>query len=241
MFEKFAYEHWSGRKIFHWLKFDLNFRSATSNKPLTLSNIYYLLQTPLYYGVFEYPKGSGNFYTGKHQPIISRELFEEAQKQLKRDKIVRGESKEFAFTRLMTCGLCGSGICAQEKFKILKTTNTTARYVYYGCARSKDEHCKNKYLREEELVEQLIKLVGKMDFNESDIRKRFDEETKRHTKFQRSFLGVHKKEREERFNPAKYAAYVLREGSPGERRELLGCLKNKLILTDRTIKIHKEG
>ena len=51
MFEKMAYEHWSGRKIYHWLKFDMNFRSATSNKPLTLSNIYKILQTPFYYAV----------------------------------------------------------------------------------------------------------------------------------------------------------------------------------------------
>ena len=60
MFEKVAYDGWSGRKIYHWLKFDMNFRSATSNKPLTLSNIYRLLQTPFFYGTFEYPLGSGN-------------------------------------------------------------------------------------------------------------------------------------------------------------------------------------
>ena len=32
MFEKVGYEKWSGRKIYHWLKFEMNFRSATSNK-----------------------------------------------------------------------------------------------------------------------------------------------------------------------------------------------------------------
>ena len=55
IFEKAAYEKWSGRKIYHWLKFDLNFRSANSNKNLTLSNIYMMLENPFYYGVFEYP------------------------------------------------------------------------------------------------------------------------------------------------------------------------------------------
>ncbi|MCX6721599.1 MAG: recombinase family protein, partial [Candidatus Staskawiczbacteria bacterium] len=55
MFEKVAYEKWSGRKLYHWLKFDMNFRSSTSNKPLTLSNIYRLLQLPFYSGTFEYP------------------------------------------------------------------------------------------------------------------------------------------------------------------------------------------
>src|SRR3989338_4626993 len=38
MFEKMAYEKWSGRKIWQWLKFEMNFRTATSNKHLSLSN-----------------------------------------------------------------------------------------------------------------------------------------------------------------------------------------------------------
>jgi DNA invertase Pin-like site-specific DNA recombinase len=56
MFERVAYEKWSGRKIYHWLKFELNFKTAGGNKNLTLSNIYCLLQNHFYYGVFEYPK-----------------------------------------------------------------------------------------------------------------------------------------------------------------------------------------
>src|SRR3989344_5303568 len=43
IFEKVAYEKWSGRKIFHWLKFDLNFKTRSGNKGLTLSNIYLIL------------------------------------------------------------------------------------------------------------------------------------------------------------------------------------------------------
>ena len=239
MFEKVAYEHWSGRKIYHWLKFDMNLRSVTSNKPLTLSNVYRLLQLSFYYGTFEYPVGSGNFYTGKHQPLITRELFEKTQEQLKRDKIVRGESKEFAFTRLMTCGLCGSGITAQEKFKEIKSTKTVARYVYYSCSRARNLSCKNGSIREEELISQLIQLIGQMDFNESEIRKRFEEEVKRHAKFQKSFLGQKTQETEEQFDPARYATYVLREGSPEEKRELLGTIRCKLTLRDK--KIFKES
>lgn len=72
------------------------------------------------------------------------------QEQLKRDKIVR-QSKEFAFTKLMTCGLCGSGISAEEKYKQLKD-GTAAKYIYYGCSRAKDRYCKNQYMREEDLI-----------------------------------------------------------------------------------------
>ena len=54
MFEKMANDKWSGRKIYHWLRFELNFHTR-GNKPLALSNIYRTLQNPFYYGTFEYP------------------------------------------------------------------------------------------------------------------------------------------------------------------------------------------
>lgn len=76
MFEKVAYEKWSGRKLYNWLKFDLNFRILASKKHLALGNVYLVLQNPFYYGVFEYPKKSGNWYTGKHEPIITKELYD---------------------------------------------------------------------------------------------------------------------------------------------------------------------
>jgi hypothetical protein len=37
----------------------------------------------------------------------------------------------------MFCGLCESGISADEKFKYMKNGNVH-RYVYYGCSKSKD-------------------------------------------------------------------------------------------------------
>ncbi len=235
IFEKVAYEKWSGRKVYQWLKFDMNFRSRTSNKPLTLSNIFRLLQLTFYYGVFEYPVGSGNFYTGKHQPIITRELFEKAKEQLKRDRIVRGESKEFAFTRLMTCGICGSGVCAEEKFKTLKTTGTVTRYVYYGCNRSKNLHCGNVYIREEELIRQLIALIEKAELNEGMIRKKFEEEYKRVAKFQKAFFGTKIDTSKNNFEPRHYLIHVLTEGTAEEKRELLGSLKGHIILSNKVL------
>ena len=87
IFEKFVHEHWSGRKIYHWLKFDLKFRTR-SNHHLSLSNLYLILQNPFYCGIFEFPVKSGNWYTGRHDPIITRELFEKVQERLTRSEIV---------------------------------------------------------------------------------------------------------------------------------------------------------
>jgi DNA invertase Pin-like site-specific DNA recombinase len=177
MFEKVGHEKWSGRKVYHWLKFELNFYTR-GNKPLSLGNVYRTLQNTFYYGPFEFPKKSGNWYQGKHEPLVSKELFEKVQDQLKRDGIQR-TSHEFAFTKLMTCGVCGSCISAEEKYKPLKD-GTTARYIYYGCGRTKNHHCKgNKYLREEELVNQLIGLLDKIDFNQFNMKIKFEDELRR--------------------------------------------------------------
>ena len=235
MFEKMAHEKWSGRKIYHWLRFELNFKSV-GNHNLAVSNVYHTLQNPLYYGVFEYPKNSGNWYQGKYEPIVTKELFEKVQEHLKRDKIVR-ESKEFAFTKLMTCGLCGSGISAEEKYKQLKD-GTSAKYIYYGCGRSKDRHCKSQYLREEDLTEQLIGQLDKIDLNQTGLQIKFNEELKRHNKFYRGVLGVRgKAEVHQDIDLRDYAKYVLREGSNEEKRELMGCFKSKITVMRKIVSI----
>jgi DNA invertase Pin-like site-specific DNA recombinase len=235
MFEKVAYEKWSGRKIYNWLKFDLNFKSVTGNKGLTLGNIYLILQNPFYYGVFEYPVKSGNFYTGKHIPLITKELFDLAQGQVK-SQVIKSEGKEFAFTRLMTCELCGSGICADEKFKKLKN-GTVNRHVYYGCTRSKDRNCKCGYINEEELLKQFEQLLEKIDLDEIGIKEKIKAEVERFKKFQRMLMGNKNKIEILDIDIRNYAKYILREGQDVEKRELLGCLKSKIILDNKKIRI----
>lgn len=237
MFEKVANDHWSGRKLYHWLRFELNFYSR-GNKPLALANIYRTLQNPFYYGVFEYPKKSGNWYTGIHEPIVTKELFDKVQEQLQRDQIVR-ENKEFAFTKLFTCGLCGSGITADEKYKQLKD-GTTAKYVYYGCTRSKDLHCKGGYLREEDIIEQLVRIMDQLDISEIGMKQKFEEEVKRFRRFQHGVLGVKSgKKNDADIDLKTYAKYLLREGSIVEKRELLSCLKSRLVLKNKAITLEQ--
>lgn len=233
MFEKVAYEKWSGRKIYHWLKFDMNFRSATSNKPLTLSNVYRLLQTPFFYGNFEYPVGSGNWYKGRHEPLITKELFDAAQDHIKRSEI-KHTNKEFAFTKLMICGLCGSGITADEKFKKQKNGNVH-RYVYYGCSRFQDKDCKCGYLREEELIKQFQELIDKVDIDEIGMREQIKEEVERYKKFQSGVLGIKDKIKVSSIEIRDYAKYILASGTNFEKRELLGCLKTKIIVKNKQI------
>jgi len=238
LFEKVAYEKWSGHKAYNWLKFELNFKSAYSNKNLSLSNVLLILQNPFYYGVFEYPVGSGNFYTGKHEPIISKETFDLARQQFKRNlnNLVKGQNKEFAFTKLMTCGLCGSGITAEEKFKKLNN-GLINRHVYYTCCGSKDRNCKGGYINETDLIKQLVILMEKIDIDEIGIKEKIKAEVERFKKFQRIILGNDEKIVIGEIDIRNYAKYILKEGTDTEKRELLSCLKSKISMGDKIIRL----
>ena len=238
MFEKVAYENWSGIKLYHWLKFEINFRTKNQHH-LSLSNIYIILRNTFYYGVFEYPEKSGNWYTGKHEPIITKEIFDKVQQQLKIDYTVKWGMKEFAFTKLLTCGHCGSGITADDKFKKLKD-GTTTKYVYYGCTRGRDQKCKGGYIREEELIRQLGEIIDGADLNELIIQHRLNEELKRYNKFQRGILKVKEGDVPKNDIDLKtYLKYILKEGMLAEKREILSCLKSKIMMKNKKLEIVK--
>ncbi len=233
MFEKVANEQWSGRKVYRWL-IENDFKTKTG-KPLVLANIYLILRNSYYYGEFEFPVGSGNWYTGKHTPIIDKVLFEKVQTTLNEKYVPKTESKEFAFTKLIKCGYCGSGISADEKFKKLKDGGVN-RHVYYFCTKARNIDCKNAPINEHGLIDELIELMDKINLDELGVKNRIEQEIARFNKFRVGVLG-HKKEaaNDSDVDTRNYAKYILREGTLIEKRELLFFLKSKLILKDKKI------
>ena len=234
MFEKVANESWSGRKVYRWLK-EIDFKTKTG-KHLVLGNIYLLLRNHFYYGTFEFPVGGGHWYQGKHTPIIDKELFDQVQNALNENYIPKTESKEFAFTKLIKCGYCGAGITADEKFKKLKDGGVN-RHVYYFCTKKGKDECKNQYVNEPDLIKELIELMDKVDLDEIGIKTRIEDEIKRFNKFRSGVLGHKQDKIEIDVDTRNYAKYLLREGTLIEKRELLGCLKSKLMLKDKKINL----
>ncbi|MFC1802280.1 recombinase zinc beta ribbon domain-containing protein [Patescibacteria group bacterium] len=98
---------------------------------------------------------------------------------MRNDHTVRTQSKEFAFTKILTCGLYGSGITADEKFKKLKD-GTTNRYVYYGCTKFKDKNCPCGYIREEDLIEQLVNILDIVSLDKIGMKNQIKAEIKKH-------------------------------------------------------------
>ena len=237
MFEKVAYDGWSGRKLFKWLSNDIRFKTK-HGKPLTLSNIYIILKSSFYYGEFEYPKGSGQWYKGKHEPILTKELYNLVQEKITSDHLVHAQDKEFAFTKMITCGLCGSGVTADEKFKKLKD-GTTNRYVYYGCTKFKDKDCPCGYIREEELTEQLAEILDTVSLDEIGMKDRIKAEILAHNEFQESVLGreVKEKIKIKEIDIRNYAKHILRKRPVYEKREVLSHLRSRMILREKKLSL----
>lgn len=232
MFEKIANEGWSGRQVYKWIT-KMGFRTR-NEKQLSLANVYLILRSHFYYGEFEYPVKSGNWYQGKHPPIITKELFDKVQVAMQTNFPIQPDRKEFAFTKLIKCGHCGGGITADEKFKKLKDGGTS-RHVYYMCTQKRNVDCKNPPINETSLTEELVNLLDRISLDEIGMRTKIEEELARYSKFRSGVLGVKTKDQHAEIDVRTYAKYLLKEGSPTEKRELLSCLKNTLVLKDKKI------
>ena len=236
MFEKIGYQNWSGRKLYHWLKHDIDFKTE-NNIHLSLGNLYRILNNHFYYGRFEFPKESGHWYNGAHESIISKDLFDLVQTQIKSQILEpRSKQKEFAFTKIMTCGLCESGITADEKFKTHKD-GTVSRYVYYKCTRVKDQNCKCGFINEEDLISQLQNLVNDLEIQTVPMREKITAEVKRFKSFEQMLLGRKTPVVIKDIDIRNYAKFILQEGSMDEKREFLKCLKSEISLSNKKISL----
>ncbi|HMO77715.1 MAG TPA: recombinase family protein [Candidatus Paceibacterota bacterium] len=227
IFEKIAYDKWSATKVHAWLKYDLNFRTLRGYH-LSIGNVFKVINNTFYYGKFEFPKGAGIWYEGKHTPIITKELFDETRNSI-RSQVIKSQGKEFAFTRIMKCGVCGSGITADEKFKKLKAGGVN-RHVYYRCTKAKDRSCKNPAINETDLVTAMIKMLDTISLDQVKLNMKLNTEIQKFKKLQAMFLGKKKTEKIETIDVRDYARFVLNEGSVLEQRSVLECVSSELTL-----------
>lgn len=234
-FRRVAKEGYTGHEIYHWLKAS-GFRTR-QGKPMVLSAIYRMLRDPYYFGKFEWPRGSGSWYKVAHQSIVDEALFEKVQIALTVAPKSKPGTKKFDFIRLMKCGECGSGITAQEKFKSLKD-GTIRRHVYYHCTNGANRKCKQPWITESALIEQLCLLMEEIDLDKVRVTEQFNDELRRFQRFSSAILA---QEDEVPTLPSinfrKFARYILQEGSVEERRELLNCLKGRMLLKDLRVSV----
>ena len=122
----------------------------------SINSVFWMLRNPVYTGKVRW---NNNIYDGMHDPIISKELYDEAQ--LLMTKKVRKKSlyKEFMLSGLIQCSDCNSSMTNSFTNKIKR------RYYYYKCVKVVKEGkgaCSVKEVNAEKLESFLIENLSRI-------------------------------------------------------------------------------
>jgi site-specific DNA recombinase len=220
MFNYLTVDGFSGRQINDFLS-DEGFRTRKGKK-VTLSMTYRIFKETYYYGEFEYPIGSGNWYKGTHEPLITKEQWETAQKSIKSFEKSKWGSKSFYFSKLFKCGACKSGVCGETH-----VNRYGKKYTYYKCTKyGGTKQCDEKYIREKALIESIAKLIDQFKNKELKVHKKITREVQKMNELQEITMGENAK----KLTSAEYIQYILKSGTPVEKRDFLNTLEGQLYL-----------
>ncbi|GAB4286026.1 MAG: hypothetical protein Kow0081_4050 [Candidatus Dojkabacteria bacterium] len=142
---------------------DSGFKS-NNGQLVSRSKIGKMLKNPIYYGEFLW---KGELYKGKHEPLISKELFDSIQKILKnrRTKGTRDRKHNFMLRGYVFC-TCGSMLTGELKKKKFKNGKQQT-YFFFGCKNTKKKKaCSRVYIRMEELETMVTDIFKEVEFED---------------------------------------------------------------------------
>lgn len=134
----------SGRFGLHGLRAELTNRGLRNqhNRQFYTGSLGKMLKNPFYYGAMQI---KGQHYEGRHQPIISKALFDTCQERAA-GRLVSATrvwgAKEYRYRGLVTCGGCGSRMTAEMQ----------GRYAYYRC---RSGECQSVCINEEYITSEI--------------------------------------------------------------------------------------
>ena len=146
-FEAYATGNFTLREVRD--KFNALGLKRKSGRELAVSNYQRLLKNPIYTGLMKY---NGEIFEGKHEPIISKKLFDTVQEVMSRKSKPHSKGlKPYIYRGFFRCGECGCFI----------TTETQKGHNYLRCTKRKNP-CSQKYTREEIITSEIQKEIKKV-------------------------------------------------------------------------------
>ncbi len=121
------------------------------------SKIHKALSNPFYFGIMS---RDGKYYQGNHEPIISKQIFDNAQNMLFGKTHSKKQKHFFPFRGFLRCKSCGCALTATIK----------KGHQYYYCTNGKgncEEH--RKYMRSEYLAKKVSGIFDDIKFDEGII------------------------------------------------------------------------
>ncbi len=168
-------------------------RRKQGGRPLTMSHMYRIFNDTYYYGYYpwkDHETGEEMIVKGLHEPMITEAEYWRVQALLGKKGKARPKVKEFAYTGLMKCGECQSGVTAEEKLQVIcseckhkfsyinkeecpkcstkiseMVNPVKLQYVYYHCSKKRGP-CSQKTIRLEDLELQFQNELKKIAIDE---------------------------------------------------------------------------
>ncbi len=123
--------------------------------PLARSTIYRMLGNPFYHGLIVM---GGDVYPGKHEPIVTKEEFDQVQRILRRDGRAHNTRHDFALTGCIRCGTCNAIVTASEH-----RNRFGSLYHYYHCSkRPRSVRCDEPHVRADALESQALDFLERI-------------------------------------------------------------------------------
>ena len=122
---------------------------------LTLNGLSRVLNNPFYMGLMRIKK-TGELFPGKHEPLVSKALFDRVQQILRGKTVDRLIKHEFAFRRMVRCSGCGYSLIGELK----------KGHIYYRCH---TRECPTKTIREDHVDDRVVSKLDVLRLDAEEI------------------------------------------------------------------------
>ncbi len=129
--------------------------------PVTVNGISTILNNPFYVGVMRIKK-TGQDFSGNHEPLVSRDLFERVQALLLGKTVDRVVQHSFLFSRLVRCTSCHYSLIGEWR----------KGHTYYRCHNRPFKLppvCPKTFIKEEQLENAVQSVFEKLTLSEAEI------------------------------------------------------------------------
>ena len=163
MFELYSTGNYSVVKLQEWLR-DKNLISKNGTI-IAYSTIHNILTNPFYYGLIRW---HGKSKTGKHTPIITKQLFKTCKFILAKNRnfLTRRRKYSFLLNGHVYCN-CGTRMVAE--WHQIKSKKRGNKIAYYHCQKIYAPTCKEPYIEMVKLEKQVERYIKQIQFKKEFI------------------------------------------------------------------------
>ena len=126
-----------------------------SGQPISLCGMTTMLRNPFYAGII-YMKSTRETFQGIHEPLIEAKLFRAVQDIIDGKSNTKIRRFDFAYRRLLTCGLCGHSLTGEQQ----------KGRAYYRCH---TRGCATAGIREESVTARLKEALDPLQFTDQEM------------------------------------------------------------------------